>query len=598
MATITYEANKDWSNFHMTLGAPTPQNPLPHLRIKSLAHVDAGNLASPLGLLRFADTGAALFDYLTRLEAQLPTPPLAFAAGTTGQCWSFAPLIGTPDAQLDTLELKGCAMLAADERHPGCPAAADFVALISGGTTLRGLTDWAEPLGRTIRTSGTFLWPSVAGSIGTSSHGSRLGFGGIQNMVLGMHLIVGSGEHVWIEPASAPVLSATGLAKLTINGTPPTLVRDDDRFEDALVHLGAMGIVNGLAVELATSDSFTTMRRQDLLQPAFLKTIAAGDFAAAARHLGCQAPPEFYEITIDPHGLFENVSTHTMYFRTGRHALVPESADIKHPDLVIMDLGQELVEAVKNAPAEMPGGFAAAKIGGAIPSWIFRLLINAPTAFDRYFTAQHYEMINTAFDPDDKNSPGPFRWSDMHDGTITGDTPGALYNASFSIPLEQLARALPLICDAVKDLPPSFVFTVRFVEKACGTLAFTRFEKNAVIELDGLSPLICALAKAAVKPTLPYGTALKHALDILAPTLPRGAKLVRDALDRKHIPYSMHWAKRGGLDKTKVYADFGHPRLKDSLIRQWRQTREMLLTPFGQRVFRNQAVIDYGLLDP
>lgn len=597
MPKITYESNVDWSNFHYTLGVPTPQNPVPHLQIRSLAHIDASDVTMPSGLARFAATGAVLFDYLAKLEAQNPAPPTGFAAGTTGKCWSFAPLIGTPDAQLDALGLKGTEMLADDERDPRCRSAADFVALTSGGTTLRDLADWAESRNRTIHTSGTFLWPSVAGSIGTSSHGSRLGFGGIQNMVLGLHLIVGSGEHVWIEPASAPLLSAQGLARLAINGKPPRLVRDDDRFEDALVHLGAMGIVNGMALELTTNDHFTVMRRVDILQPALLTSIAAGDFTAMAQHLGCKAAPLFYEVTINPHALFDDVSTHTMYFRTSRAAFVSESANIQHPDLVLMELGDLLVNAVANAPATIPMGFAT-KAAGTVPAWVFSLLINAPSAFARYLGMQHYDMINGDFDPDGADAPGPFRWSQMHDGEITGDRPGALYNASFAVPLEQLAQVLPLLCAAVRDLPPSFVFTVRFVEKACGTLAFTRFEKNAVIEIDGLSPLICAMAHATVKPTLSYAADLKAALELLADTLPQGAKLVRDTLDGNHIPYSMHWAKRGELDKNKVYADYGHPQLKDSLIRQWRDTRDTLLTPFGKRVFRNRAVVDYGLLDP
>jgi hypothetical protein len=597
MPKVTYKQDQIWSNFHRTRMG---------LHIKSLATIDATDVKPGSGLDRFAATGAALLDHLRTLDVP-PGPgedPMPFAAGTAGQCWSFAPLTGTPVSQFDALGLTGIDMLEATERHPNCKVPADMIALSSGGTTLFDLATWAEARNCTIHTSGTFLPPTVAGSIGTSSHGSRLHYGGIQNMVLGMHLIVGSDEHVWIEPASRPVLSPSGLAKLTIGGKPPRLVRDDDRFEDALVHLGGMGIVNGVAVGLVANDHYSVMQRFGVLTPTFLKHVAAGGFQEIGGQLDCDPSPVFYELTVNPHKLFDDVCANTMYFRTGRVPAVPAgTAELVRPAEVVIELGAQIVIAAHNAPPIMPtGGGAkaapASRVTGKIPDWVLRLLIGDISVFAYYSKLRTYDTPNSYFDPDDPSAPGPFRWSEMHPGKITGNQPGALYNASFAIPVEQVAHALPLICKAVQKLAPSFVFTVRFVDKADGTLAFTRFEKNAVIEIDGLSPLVCLAAKAQVNPDLSYAPQLKAALDVLAGTVPEGAKLVRKALHDNGIPYSMHWAKLGGLDKAKVYADYGHPRDCESLTHRWRGTRDMLLTPFGKRVFWNQALIDYGLVDP
>ena len=119
-----------------------------------------------------------------------------------------------------------------------------------------------------------------------------------------------------------------------------------------------------------------------------------------------------------------------------------------------------------------------------------------------------------------------------------------------------------------------------------------------VIEIDGLSPLICAHAKATVDPKSPYAVEFRQALDELAVTVRNGAATVRQALQATGIPYSMHWAKLGDLDKIKVYGDYGRPTEPDWLIRCWRETRDDLLSPFGAAVFWDDALVHYSLIEP
>lgn len=602
MPRITYDTNATWHNFHRTLGSKMGPDG-PEMQIASLAKIDASDASGVSGLAFFAMTGATLFDYLSTLDVA-PAPgetPASFAAGTVGQGWSFAPLIGTPVTQLDAIGLASSAMLADDERNPACRLPADLIALVSGGTTMSDLALWAEGIGRTIHSSGTYLFPTIAGAAATASHGSRLGFGGIQNMVLGMHLIVGSGEHVWIEPKSAPVLSAAGLARLTIGGNPPRLVQDDDQFEDALVHLGAMGIVNGVALELVDNNKFALMQRVTLLTPDFLQDIAQGKFKEIAARLNCAAAPLFYELTINPHAPFDYPATNILYFATSRQSLLPSGpANILHPADAISQLGAMMISfQTKAMAASFTPDSPAPAAARPIPPWALPMLIGHESIFGYYRGLKTYDTPDTAFDPEADAPAGskPYLWSELHKGTITGGQPGALYNASFAIPLEQVAKAIPLICTAVQELAPSFVFTLRFVDKAAGTLAFTRFEQNAVLEIDGLSPLICLATKARVDQNQHYAPELMKALDVLAATLPTGAAMVRSALDCAGIRYSMHWAKLGDLDQAKVHADYGHPRDPESLIYRWRQTRDDLLTDFGKRIFWNDALIRYGLLD-
>jgi len=490
--------------------------------------------------------------------------------------------------------------IAPDERHDAALVPGDHVALVLGGTSMATLLATAEARGLSLFSSGSFLKPTIAGGFGTASHGSRLGYGGIQNMVLGMHLIVGSGDHVWIEPESAPVLSETALARLTIDGVPVRLVRDDDRFEDALIHLGGMGIVNGVAIELADNQRFAELERLIPLTPALLDAIGDAQFDRVAAALGCPVAPAFYELTIDPHALFTGVAAHNMYIPTGRTA--PSARPLKNlarPADAIVGIGNRLLKAARDG---LGGGsmkaWKGAAIDGSVPPWVLAAVLEgSASAFDFYVAKKGFETGLEPFDPEDPARPAR-QWSELHQGSITGNQPGALYNASFAIPIERVAIAVPAICAAVADLAASFVFTLRFVARPAGTLAFTRFDHNAVIEIDGLSPLVCKGAMLQADPQMPNADVFLAALAELEQTVPRGAAAVRRALEAEGVPYSMHWAKLGDLDRAKVHADFGHPLDADSLIRRWRDTRDFLLPPFGKSIFWNEALVSYGLLDP
>ncbi|PXA92816.1 hypothetical protein DMC47_23385 [Nostoc sp. 3335mG] len=597
MPSIAYGGPVAWSNYHLTLGTRSPGNPIPSLTIERLGQVEAGDVSALPGLERFATTAAPLMRHLATLAAAaLPTPALA---GMTGCAWSFSPLIGTPHSQLCCKGLAGIAGLDDAARDPACTIPAGRIALASGGTRLRELVNWGRPNGLTIRTSGTHLGASVAGSAGTASHGSRLGYGGIQNMVIGMHLITGATDHVWIERASSPVLNARGAARLEVPGATLRVIRDDDRFEDALIHLGSMGIVNGVAVEMVPIETFALLRRRAKLDAAWLDELAHGAFDRAAARLQCQVSPVFYEITLNPHAPFDDEATHLMYVPRAASALLPPGdADIVRPADAIGLLGQWLARS--EATRASASGEALVAEGGdpdnAVQRVLRRLLQDEHSAFAYYRALGKFELNSDPFDPEDPARPG-YDWGTLHGDEITGDKPGALYNASFAIPREDLTAAIPAICSAVSHLEPSFVFSVRFVSRPAGTLAFTRFEENAVIEIDGLSGLICEVAAAGIDPSEPQAGELLAALRSLSTTLEKGAEAVRAALERARIPCSMHWAKLGNLDKAKVQADFGHPADPESLIRRWRDTRDALLPEGSRDLFWNDHVVALGLLD-
>lgn len=596
MPSISYDSLAAWSNYHLTLGNGAA--PVPSRTIELLGRVHGADVAALPALDRFAATAATLFGHLGKLEAMLdakpPARPRSFAAGMVGRGWSFSNLIGTPVSTLVCDGLAGTAELHADDWNPACGVPADHIALTSGGTRLREIVNWAERRGLTVATSGTHLGPTIAGGACTASHGSRLGYGGMQNMIIGMHLIVGKAEHVWLERASCPVLSAAGLRKLEVPGAALTHLADDEMFEDALIHLGAMGIVNGVAMQLVANDSYALMRRRAPLDPDWLTEIGNGQFGRIAARLRCRAEPVFYEITISPTAPFEEDAAHILYFaRSGASLTPPGSAANARPADAI---GRVRDWARDGDAARVAAANSLGSRDPAVARTLRMLLGGHESVFRYYLDLGAFEPNETVFDPDER--PG-FYWSGLHGDEITGNMPGSLYNASFAIPLDRVPVAVPAICGAVSRLEPTFVFTLRFVSKAAGTLAFTRFTECAVIEIDGLSPLICGLAAADLDPAIPDPDEIRAALARMAKTLPTGAAAVRRALDAAAIPYSMHWAKLGDLDRAKVYADYGHPADIDaSLIRRWRETRDRLLSPLGKRLFWNDEIVSLGLLDP
>lgn len=603
MTSIRYDAYSAWSNYHLTLGRAEPGKLLPELRIEDAGRVHAGEPNGTIGFDAFAAAGAALRGHVHRVlkrvatRAADSTMPLKrpFAAGLVGRGWSFSPLIGSEASQLDCSGLTGCMLVPTQYRDPACQAPDGHLALVGGGTRLRELVDWGAQHKLTVRTSGTHLGPTFAGAASTASHGSRLCFGGIQNMVHGMHLITGPREHVWIERGSAPALT-NAAARALGDGldTPLRILRDDDIFDDALVHLGAMGIVNCMAVELVGDSVFELMLRDRGVDSAWLRQLSAGAFRDVAAWLGRDERPAFYEATLDPHGWNGGHALHTLYL-PGNPFLPPSNtpAPVVRPADAIASLAESLsTDCLQGLdfgqfdaiPLSGPPG------GGEVPIRLFDPHSQACSAFDYYRDLGGFAL---PIPPS-----GFYRWGNLHRDEITGGTPGALYNASFAIERTRLPDAIPAICEAVARLPRSFVFTIRFVSEPAGTLAFTRFEENAVIEIDGLSPFACRLAMARLSLSPKPDPQDLQLLKRLMTVLPAGAAAVRTALSAVNIPYSMHWAKLGGLDRAKVYADYGDP-VSDphSLIRRWRTTRDALLGPEGRAIFWNEAVVNYGLIE-
>ena len=564
MITLRYRDTTAWENYHQT----------ERFTARHVAQLEtsAGFAALPI-LHRAAAAAVQIKRYIGDAIAH------DHWAMPTGAKWSFNALAGSSPCSLDCASdaatpqsgLTGAGILGPLQLHHRAKTmTGGAIAMVLGGTRLRELVDYAEPLGYSLITSGTQLRATIAGVIGSASHGSRLDYGGIQNQIRGMHLITATNRSVWIERASLPCLADASARVLDPN---IECIRNDAMFEDALIHLGGMGIVNAVAMQLGPNHVYRATCAKHPLTEDMFKAIEHGKFEKLATMLGWSFDPVFYELTLHPHFAQQPdaMAFHTMYH-------VCEAHDGCHVDAGPIPRAADIFSA-----------FVVDQMNvGAAPEDAFRAPPPGTDIIDDFDAVEMFEK--TYFDAwADKHTNVDAHWSQLHGDDITSEMPGALFNASFAVDRRKLGKTLRRMSAALADLKPHFVLTVRFVSHAAGTLAATQFRESAVIEIDGLSRLAYQiLFKDIPDAAKQYPVQAERAV---AQT--RVALSGDDA-----IAHHMHWAKLGWWgDKQKVEDDYGPSNHHRSPVARWRRTRTALLDNETARVMCNHALIAFGLVD-
>lgn len=291
-----------------------------------------------------------------------------------------------------------------------------------------------------LKTSGASNGQTIAGVLGTGAHGSAFDFGAVQDFVVGLHIITGAGKHVWLERASAPVVSTT-----FINNIQTELIQDDDLFYAALISFGSFGFICGVMIE--TEDVFlleSYMQRMpyDASLQHIMETL---DFSNAALPCGTERPFHF-AVSINPYDMAGGAYVTTMYKRPYR-----DNYD----------------KPTENAAGVGPGDDAAVFVGhltdvipALVPKLVNKLLAGAMTPYSKKMGTVGEIFNNTT----------------LH---------GKLLSSAMGIPLSYVNRVTKLMIELNGDKGPfTGLFAYRFVKGSKATLAFTRFEQTCVFELD------------------------------------------------------------------------------------------------------------------
>ena len=515
MTHITNHGPSGWRNYHGSVA-------------HQVAQLCETRFDEPCGSLieTLAQTAAATAQMLGRARiAGHQVNPL-------GSGWSFTDLVAGTDCVLGVRVGDGGPCSDRGLVWPVTPGqcrAADpeRLAVVWGGTRIGQLNRALAARGRSLRTSGSHDGQTLAGAVGTGVHGGAHRQGGIQNHVRGLHIVAGPGQAWWLERQREPVM-ADGFARQL----GARLIRDDQLFDAALVHLGGMGVINAVLIDTVPLFVCDVLAALAPITPHWLGRLAAGDWRALAQ--GHDDDPYFIEVTIDPAEPFTQPAMHTLLFkRADGPAVAPCALD----DL---DLNQPLNCLGRAAPVHRDKAAAPPALAADID---VAALLRA-----QFKPARFGERWGT--------------WGELN-GAHQPLAP--LYNAAFAVPRELAAQAVQAAAAAVAGLPRHFVFTLRPVDDAAGGMAFTRFGRNVVINLDGL------------------GTSL-------SPAGPMAAAAVRAALAAASIPFGLHWGKLGGIDAAAVASDYGAARA------QWQAARRRLLPPAMRAVITNPALAAWGLV--
>lgn len=461
--------------------------------------------------------------------------------GIIGSGWSLSSLLGQADGLLMTDDLDGLAMATAADIAPGSaldPARCLFAA---GGAKVHELAYYAELHGLQISTCGSYMEQSLAGSLATGVIGSRLGYGGVQNMVRGLHLVGGADRSVWVEPASRPALSDAAAATIA-----DEVVRDDAVFEAALVHLGGLGLVNGALLALEPAGTYGVVRQRQRIDPAWLAALEAGDFRALARRIGHDADPAYYEVQLDVFDPFGSEALHTLFFADA--APSAPAAPGYAPSL------SGIAAMVPPAMMEMEGG------GGGLPPDIFAL-----------YSAAYFHPTSAGGAPE-----GAFSWRELHAKRADPALRGAIYTSAFAVDRARASQTIALCSQEFQRLQAAgrqrhMLFTLRFVSRAAGTMAFTTFPESMVVDMEGL---------------------------MASPDAPVLGQAATAVLAGAGVPLRMHWGKLQESDAAMVEAAFGPAAAPGSAIGRWRAARRRLVDPACAGLLANAALARWGLIEP
>jgi hypothetical protein len=455
------------------------------------------------------------------------------AARGVGHGWSLSEAPATTGAMIDIARLHAMKPLRPDQLDPSYHGSTDPSALwlVQGGAYISEINRIieADGFGRSMITSGAANGQTIVGATATGTHGSVLSAGALHDQIVAIHLLAGPTQQYWLERASFPVLKpnlATALGA--------TFLRDDRAFNAVVLGLGAFGVIANVVLRtrprmllLARNMDVDIAGQPFVLDAPMRNVIKTLNFSA---HPSLKNPtglgdPYFFQPIIDPTSNPPRVIVMLMYEKPWQAGYVP---DYRLP-----------------ASKFGPGYDFLAVVGRLLDVYKPGVALFAQIARAELFTAG------------DKTGS----WGELF-GFKTARTKVA--SGSVAVPQARILDALDALLQLNTQIGPvPLVFGIRYVRKSEALLAMNRWDRTAVISLDGVHN--------------------KAALDFLA--------AIPAAMDARTIPFTQHWGKTNGYDTARVQAMFGAD------YNAWIAARHQLLPDPTNRALFNNAYMHVRGLD-
>lgn len=360
-----------------------------------------------------------------------------------GGAWSLSDAPTTSDYLINTKSLNYLTIgLARTKVVPEEAARAKRLIFAQCGIHVMELNLALEAAALALPTSGASNGQTLAGAIATGTHGAAIEVGSMQDFVRGIHLVVDGGRHVYVEPASQPLVSKDFVDTLGAEH-----IKSDALFNAALVSFGSFGLVHGYVFEAVPL--YELSRHRTRVDHAVALSWFDLDFPriAAEAHLP-STPPYHFEIVFDP---YQREAGQRGAYVTAMYQMPP----------------------LDSPPPPPTGGFEP---GDDVMDLVGRL--REPT------TAPVSDLVSQLASSQLDEASG----EQATPGRTFSNTSvrGSVLSAELAVSLHDGRQAVEaLIDEAARQAFPGLV-SVRFVRGSQATLAFTKFSPTSVtIELPG-----------------------------------------------------------------------------------------------------------------
>lgn len=442
-----------------------------------------------------------------------------------GSGWSMSEVAVTNGYLLNDKNDRIILVPRADERSTAFAGDSEGLYLVQAGISILHLNRYLQQRGRALPTTGASNGQTLAGAISTGTHGSAIDEGVMTDFVRALHVVTGAGRQLWIEPATPERRALTSELPDELGAV---ALRDDAIFDSARLALGGFGVIVGALIETVPLFLLETHTVRIPDDAALAEALESMDLSSLPLPHGAERPHHF-SLILNPHRPRDPVLATVMYRRPYRADYEP----IRMRDEIAAP-GDDLVEFLGRFLDFLP-----ASVDSAIIPDLVTLLLN-----ERYPTSGA-------------------QWGTQGEIFTSTTTRGKIASFSFAVPLDQTnaTRALLERLHAA-GAPYPGAFGVRFVSRSTATLAFARWSRSAIFEIDGGDH--------------------RKSRDFY--------RRVARALAASGIPHAYHWGKVHFPDPQRTRACFGAD------LDTWREARgRVLTTPQERACFDSPFLRDSGL---
>ena len=497
MARAIFFHDREWTNFHSTIRD-----------VPIAGRYELHNVSPQATLDRMAESAAALqaligkaFAERRRLRAQ-------------GSGWSFSDAAAVPGGwSLSTGYANYLFPLPPTHVVAEYDGDREGLVLCQTGVSISELNMFLEGRGRSLATTGASNGQTFVGAMSTSTHGSAIDQPAIQGQVVGLQLIPGPDRNLWVEPASNPVTDGRMAA-----GLGATLVRDDRLFAAALVGLGGLGVIHAVLVK-SVPRFLMEMHRDRVPLTEAIRAAMTGQGFAEADLPGAGGQPYFFQSVVNEHIDKDHAYVTAGYRRDWDEGHTPDYSrrNKRGPGYTLATVVSHLMEA-------FPG-------------------LTPPIT--REVIADQLNPIHGKIGS----------WGEIFD--FTTPRTGTAASAT-AVPIERTFEVLDIFHRALEKKGPAPVgFACRYAVKSPGLLAFQRFRKTTIVDVDGVDTRATRAVMAEVIASL------------------RAAG----------IPHAEHWGKLNQTTAASVREAHGDD------LEAWIAARTDLLDRDGRYVF-GSALLD------